>query len=192
MWIGKEHLLTLLGRYLITDHNPEQADLIVVLGGDFWGPRVKKGAELVEAGYAPLVLVSGPLYSNPAIRPQPEGDLAIDMLVREGHRRELFESFLIQGKSTIDEVIEIGPVLRRKGARRILLVTSAYHSRRACVVFHLFQPRIQCRCIPAPGGEFEPEQWWRNTRYQDIFRSEWTKILGTVLVSYPRYLLRLR
>ena len=52
----------ILGEFLIRNDRPEAADLVVVLGGDFWGNRVLTGAELIKKGYASAALISGPPY----------------------------------------------------------------------------------------------------------------------------------
>jgi uncharacterized SAM-binding protein YcdF (DUF218 family) len=175
-------VLTWAAKFLLLSQQPEPANLILVLGGNFWGPRVLTGAELGVRGYAPRVMISGPPYRN-----QPESDLAISFLEEKGYRKELFTSFPIYGKSTIEEAIAVCPELRRLGASRILLVTSAYHSRRANVVFRLFCPGLTLRSIAAPDTQFEPENWWKNERYRKIFFSEWTKLLGTIFWKYPAY-----
>jgi len=174
--------LTALARFLTLSQQPEPADLILVLGGNFWGPRTLLGAELGARGYAPRVMISGPPYRN-----QPESDLAIGFLEEKGYRKELFISFPISGKSTIEEVIAVCPELKRLGAHRILIVTSAYHSRRANVVFRLFCPGLKLRSIAATDPQFDAERWWKNERYRRIFFSEWTKLLGTVFWKYPAY-----
>jgi uncharacterized SAM-binding protein YcdF (DUF218 family) len=145
-------ILTLLGRFLIFSQQPERANLILVLGGDFWGPRVLKGAELGTEGYASRVMISGPPYND-----RPESDLAIRFLVEHGFRRELFVGVPMSAKSTIEESIAVCPELRRAGASKVLIVTSSFHSRRANIVFRLFCPGIQFRSIaaadPVPGRE---------------------------------------
>jgi hypothetical protein len=42
--------LEALGNYLICSHAAKPADLILVLAGDFYGPRVLKAAELARQG----------------------------------------------------------------------------------------------------------------------------------------------
>jgi uncharacterized SAM-binding protein YcdF (DUF218 family) len=177
--------LTQLGRFLILSEQPERANLILILGGDFWGPRVLKGAELGTAGYAPKIIISGPPYNN-----RPESDLAIQFLVEHGFRRELFVGEPMSAKSTIEESIAVCPELTRLGAKKVLIVTSSFHSRRANIVFRLFCPGIQFLSIAAEDPKFQAEKWWRNEQCQKLFFSEWEKILGSVFWSYPEWRLR--
>jgi uncharacterized SAM-binding protein YcdF (DUF218 family) len=177
--------LTWLAKFLLLSQQPERADLILILGGDFYGPRALLGAELGKRGYAPRVLISGALYEN-----RPEGEFAVRFLVERGYRRELFISFPRTTQSTIEEAIALCPELHRLGASKVLIVTSNYHSRRANLVFRLFCPGVRFRSIAAADRQFEVENWWKNPQYRGIFFSEWKKIIGTVFWKYPEHSLR--
>jgi uncharacterized SAM-binding protein YcdF (DUF218 family) len=179
--IGWKPVLSNLGDDLVTSPAPQPADLILVLGGDFWGPRVLRAADLGAQGYAPLVLISGPPY-----RDRPEGEFAIDFLAARGYPRRLFQSFGHHARSTIEEAIILRPELTRRGVRRVLLVTSAYHSRRAAIVFWLFCPGIKFITIPAPDEHYHAYEWWQDPSSRKLFFSEWRKILGTIFVEYPK------
>jgi uncharacterized SAM-binding protein YcdF (DUF218 family) len=177
-------VLNFLGAYLISSEQPRSADLILVLAGDFWGPRVVKGADLAVQGYAPLALMSGTPYQG-----RMDGELAIEFLVKKGYPPRLFESFGHNSRSTIEEAMVLRPELARRGVKRVLLVTTAYHSRRAGIVFRLFCPGIQFIAIPAPDPQYHPDDWWKDPSSRKLFYSEWSKILATVLIVYPKYLL---
>jgi uncharacterized SAM-binding protein YcdF (DUF218 family) len=178
-------ILTRMAQFLLLSQKPEPADLILILGGDFYGPRALLGAELGKLGYAPKVLISGALYQN-----RPEGEFAIRFLVERGYRRELFVSLPSTTQSTIEEALAVCPELDRLGARRVLIVTSAYHSRRSNVVFRLFCPGVRFRSIAAADAHFEAEYWWKKPQCRRIFFSEWEKIIGTVIWKYPEHNLK--
>jgi uncharacterized SAM-binding protein YcdF (DUF218 family) len=182
---GWKGVLAFLGNLLVSGASPRSADLILVLGGDFWGPRVLKGADLAVAGYAPLALISGVPYQG-----RPEGEAAIDFLVARGYPRRLFQSFEHFSRSTIGEALALRPELERRGVHRVLLVTSAYHSRRAGIVFRLFCPGIQFVTIGAPDEHYRPDVWWEDAVSRRLFFSEWGKIFGTILIEYPKYRLQ--
>lgn len=182
MVVARTPILSFLGTSLICSQSPESADLILVLGGDFWGPRVSKAAELGQVGFARRVLISGPPYAG-----QPEGKVAIEFLVKQGYPRNLFEVFSHHAASTVAEAMALRPELTRRGAKRVILVTSSYHSRRAWIVFRLFCPGIRFISVPAPDSHFAADRWWKNPNSRDLFYSEWTKILGSVFIAYPTY-----
>jgi uncharacterized SAM-binding protein YcdF (DUF218 family) len=173
-------VLTSLGSFLVDSQPPQSADLIVVLGGDFWGPRVLTGSELARAGYAPTVLLSGPPYNG-----RPQGELSIEFLVQKGYPSQIFQVFANQAHSTITEAIALRGELARRKVKRVLLVTTAHHSRRAAIVLTLFCPGIRFISIPAPDSRYHADQWWSDKNSRHLFVSEWRKILGSVLVLYP-------
>ena len=177
-------ILTGIGYSIIDSQVPGPADLILVLGGDFYGPRVFKAADLALQGFAQTVLISSPPYQS-----LPEGQFAIAVLVSKGYPGRLFAIFAHHAASTIDEAIALRAELARRGAKQVILVTSAYHSRRAAIVFRLFCPGIRFVSVPAPDSQYQAEEWWRNPKFRRLFFSEWSKIIGTVAVVYPRYLL---
>ena len=185
-WAGRKAIVAQIGYSLICSQVPRQTDLILVLGGDFYGPRVLTAADLAVAGYAPLVLISGPPYQDG----RPEGEFAIDYLVSRGYPRKLFAVFGHKAYSTVDEAIALAPELRRRRVKRVILVTSAYHSRRADIVVRLFCDNgIQYISVPAPDSFYSPDRWWDDPGSRKMFFSEWRKIIGSVFLAFPRYLL---
>lgn len=174
----REQALTALGQALVRSDVPEKADLIYVLAGDFWGSRVLVGADLGARGYAKRVVLSGGQYQD-----KNSGDMAVDFAVQHGYTRCLFYSVHLNGPSTIDEAREIGPVFQRLGARRIILVTSNFHSRRAGLVFRLVLPAYNFQVVAAPETDFDPASWWKNEHARRLCFSEYQKIAGTLLLS---------
>lgn len=172
------------GEFLVCSEAPEAADLILVIGGDFFGPRVLKGADLAVQGFAPLVLITGPPYQLG----RSEAEFAIDFLTSKGYPRRLFQAFGHHAVSTVPEAIVVGAELQRRHVHRVILVTSSYHSRRADIVFRLFCPGIHFISVPAPDPHYDPQHWWTDTGSRRLFFSECRKILGSVLIAYPKYL----
>jgi len=171
--------LLALGEYLVDSEPLEKADLIYVLAGDFFGSRVLLGADLGARGYAPRVVMSGGPYGD-----QYEGDMAVNFAVEHGYSRSLFCPLRIEAASTIDEARAMGPVFTRMGARRIILVTSNFHSRRVALVFRLFLPGLRFRVEAAPDLKFDPNSWWKTQPGRDLLLSEYKKILGTFLLRF--------
>ena len=163
---------------------PQASDLILVLGGDFYGPRVIRAAELALQGYAPKVLISGPPYRGQLEeQARPEGEFAIAFLARQGYRTDSIESFGHTARSTIEEALALRPELARRGVKRVLLVTSAHHSRRALIVFQLLCPGVHFISVPAPDPFYHPDRWWRDESSRKLFVSEWTKIAGSIFIA---------
>jgi uncharacterized SAM-binding protein YcdF (DUF218 family) len=173
--------LSILGRYLVYSQPPQSADMILVLAGDFYGPRVFKAAELAKQGYAPLVLISSGPYQLGL-----EGDYAILYLQAHGYSTRGFESFGHHARSTIEEAVVLRGELRRRGVKRVILVTSDFHSRRSAIVFRLFCPGIDFISVPGAESYFHADRWWKDDISRRLFYSEWNKIFGTILMAYPK------
>jgi uncharacterized SAM-binding protein YcdF (DUF218 family) len=173
--------LPALGWALVRDEGPAKADIAVVLGGDLWGNRIKKGGDLVRQGYVPAALVSGP----PGFYDQHECEPEIAYAVRQGYPPQYFIAFPDEARSTQDEAAMILPELRRRDVHRVLVVTSDYHSRRAGRIFRAAERTlgggIEIRMVATPDKEFQPDSWWRSRQGQKIAFMEWTKTLSSAI-----------
>jgi len=165
--------LRALGGFLVSAEAPVRADMIVELGGDDHGNRILTAARLVQEGYAPKVLVSGPAYYG-----RHESDLAIEFAIAHGYPAEWFLPFPIRGTSTVEEAREIVPELDRLRVGRFIIVTSNYHTRRAANVYARLVPRDRFRVVAAPDWIFRPEDWWRSREGRKQCFWEWSKTLA--------------
>ena len=59
LFLSREKVLWALGQMLVHTEAPVRGDAVVVLGGDGSGNRVLKGAQLVNDGWAPVLVISG-------------------------------------------------------------------------------------------------------------------------------------
>lgn len=180
----RQQVLDGLGEFLVVSDPLEHADAIYVLAGDFWGSRVLLGANLGSKGWAPHVIMSGGLYTGGSYVNRYESDLAVDFAVQHGYPRSLFLSVPLDARSTIDEARAMGPVFHRLGVRRVLLVTSNFHSRRAAEVFRLFLPEFEFRMVGAPDDTFDPHAWWKTPQQRHLLFGEYQKMIGTPLVRF--------
>lgn len=167
-------ILGTLGGFLVQAAPPEKADAALVLGGDAWGHRVLTGAQLARDGFVPKVLVSGPdgLYGAH------ECDLAIPFAVRHGYPESYFVHMENSARSTKSEAQAVLPVIRRMGLKRILVVTSDYHTHRAGAIFRRLAPDLTIVVVAAPDENFTANGWWHNREGQKAFLVEWEKTLA--------------
>ena len=175
--VFRETVLTGLGEFLVVSDPLEHADLIYVLAGDFWGSRVLLGANLGSQGWAPRVILSGGRYQD-----KYACDMSVEFAVQHGYPRGLFLPIRMETPSTVDEVRAMGPVFRRRGAQRIILVTSNFHSRRAVQAFRLFFPELDFRMEAAADDTFDPHAWWKTSSQRHLLSGEYQKMLGTFFV----------
>jgi len=170
-------LLVRLGATIVASEPPQPVDLILVLGGDFLGPRLFKAAELARLHYAPLVLLSSPPYQG-----RPEGEWSIRLAESKGYPAQMFAIFAHDANSTREEALLVRSELQRRRATRVILVTADFHSRRASLVFRLACPNVRFISVPAPDPNYHPERWWTDASSRRLLFQEWTKIAGTVLL----------
>ena len=121
---------------LTVDSGETKADELVVLGGG--DGRAERAAELYHQGVAPGVICTG------------FGDCASNVLILE--KSGVPSSVIIAeptALSTWQNAQITVPLLRKMGARKVILVTSWYHSRRALAVFQHVAPDIQFASRPS-------------------------------------------
>lgn len=173
-------LLALAGSLLIEDDGPRKADAIVVLGGDGYGDRVLKGAELAKEGYAPYVIVSG---MPDLIHSAPNEEIQFAEL--HGYPSSIFRQVDLppDAESTRTEEDFLGKYLAARGIRSILLVTSNFHSKRAVKLWRRENPTITAAVVPSvdPERYFTPQTWWKTRPGQKIFLLEWAKTISVVV-----------
>ena len=170
-------ILNAMGAYLIQADSPQKADVAIVLGGDGWGLRILTAAQLARDGYVSKVIVSGPDgdYGNH------ECDLAIPFAVRHGYPESYFIHAEHNGRSTQAEARALLPEIRRAGYKRLVIVTSNYHTRRAGRIFRALAPDLTILMVAAPDKYFTPDGWWHNRDAEKIFLTEWEKTVANWL-----------
>ena len=142
-----------------------QADVIIMLGGTFsppgqWNPygdldagadRIVETARLYRAGKAPRILISGGRLFPVAGRPS-EAEMVRALLVDFGVP-EAAISVETQSRNTYENAAGTAKMLRDQPGARALLVTSAWHMRRAVAVFN----RAGMNVVPAPTDSFRAQ-----------------------------------
>lgn len=145
---------------LLCVNSPVQpADAIVVLGGEPF-IRAEQAARLATNGLAPLVIVSG----------RGDGTSNRGVLARVGVPTNHIE-MEDASRTTQENALFTVKLLRERKCRRVILVTSWFHSRRALSSFRKYAPEIEFLSVPAPRT-----QPWRYER--GYVAAEYLKILG--------------
>jgi uncharacterized SAM-binding protein YcdF (DUF218 family)/glycosyltransferase involved in cell wall biosynthesis len=132
---------------------PEKADAIVVFAGGVgesgqaggYQERVKQAIDLYKAGYAPyLVMSSGFVYSFQ------EAEVMRAVAVDNGVP---LSAIVLEQRaaSTYQNVEFVNDILRDHRWRRILLVSSPYHMRRALLTWRKLAPEVTV--VPTPPAE---------------------------------------
>ncbi len=141
---------TLLAQPLVRDEMPEQRDVIIILGGGIvtdlkmlpWGvqERVDAGLELYEAGYSEHIIVAGGQVQD---HKYTESQF-MEAYIRQ---RGFDEAQVIQEPrscSTYENAINSLAIMEEQGWNTAFVVTSDYHTARACNVFEKRTADIIC------------------------------------------------
>lgn len=126
---------TAVSEQALVEHNAVQsADAIVVIGGDHKPERMRRAVELFQQGYAPIVIISAGTLVMEGIESIPEAEVMRRQATDLGLPADamIIES---NSKSTYENALFTKPILDQRDARKILLVTSVFHSRRAKRIF---------------------------------------------------------
>ena len=163
---------------LLSINNAKRSDAILVLGGDQDALRYQKGLSLLAAGYGrEMVVVADRSTTGWGVT---EADLA------ERYASATSERFIAHvnvchatATSTRTETADANRCLSQLRAKRVLIVTSNYHTRRALRIFTESLPHYEW----SVAGVEPPPQFsaWLTMR-QHIMR-EWCKLLYWELVA---------
>ena len=106
--------------------------------------RLDEAWRLYRLRPRPIIVSGG--HVNPLTRPRNENQIACDYLILWGVPREqvIAEAY---SRDTFESAIEVDKILRQKGWKRYLLVTSAIHMPRSMLAFGAIAPEA----LAAPG-----------------------------------------
>ncbi|MBI3404294.1 MAG: YdcF family protein [Acidobacteria bacterium] len=167
IYLLRRPILRLIGGILVVSENPLPSDAIIVLGDDsFNGERATKAADLFRERWAAHVIASGRY-----IRPYATiADLEARDLAEHGVPQEAIVHFPNYAENTREEALAIRNLLRQRGWTRVIVVTSASHSRRARYIFQHVLTGVEMRMVAAPEAAYDPNSWWES-------RSGWKRFL---------------
>jgi vancomycin permeability regulator SanA len=170
VYLARHPFLRVAGNFWTVDEGPVASDAIVMLGDDnYSGDRAARAADLLKAGWAPRVVASGrylrPYASVAELEARDLADHGVpaSAIVRLDHRAE----------DTREECIAIGEFISARGWKRIILVTSNFHTRRSrYICARTFAAGTVLRVVAAHDSDFDPDNWWRSRLGVKIFAHE--------------------
>ena len=170
VYLARHPLMRMAGSFWTVDEGPMASDAIVILGDDnYGGDRAARAADLLKAGWAPRVVASG-RYLRPyasiaelEARDLTDHGVPATAIVRLDHRAE----------DTREEAVAISQLISSRGWKRIILVTSNFHTRRSRYICErTFPPGTVLRVVAARDSDFDPGNWWRSRLGVKIFAHE--------------------
>ena len=187
--LGAIALLSFLpfaGRWIIVQHPLERSDAILILAG----ARVERwleGVDLYRAGWAPrLVLSNGRIEEaelrlrEMGIRFPGEGELARDAMIQMRVPSDAITLLPGSLDNTAQEAEAIRRLMSSAGWRRVIVVTSKYHTRRTAFAFEREFRDTSLHIIvrASQHDRVWPERWWTARADFRFVTSELQKLLA--------------
>ena len=173
-----------LAERLIVEYPLEKADVIVVLGGSAtYVERTQKAAELFRENISDhIILTNDGLQSGWSQTEQKNPyfvELARQELITQGVPAENIEELSPIVSGTKDEALLVGAEAQKRGWRRVLIVTSGYHSRRSLWLFNLYSKNsnVEFGIASPPTGQQTPNPlyWWLSPKGWNMVAGEYMK-----------------
>jgi uncharacterized SAM-binding protein YcdF (DUF218 family) len=170
LYFARHPILRFAAESWVVNEPSEHADALVVLSDDnFYADRATHAAQLFREGLAPTVVASGRrLRPNAGISELMEHDL-----VERGVPRDKIVRLSHDADSTKEEAVSVRKLAQEMHWKRIVVVTSNYHTRRARYIFsRVFPTAITVKVASASDGSFDPERWWEKRESIKLFARE--------------------
>lgn len=152
-------------------------DAIIVLGGGR-GSRVSHALQLAHTHPPKFMIMTGDSYFDTTV-PHLMGDYAINRGFPAP--KILHET---QSHSTLDHPKNILPLLQENHIKRVVIVTSLFHTRRSARVFRRYfnqhAPDMTWYITGSPDG-IDYQSWWRHHEMIETIGFEWIKSLYYML-----------
>ncbi|MDQ2952883.1 MAG: YdcF family protein [Chloroflexota bacterium] len=170
--------LVMIGHALAPSDPLARSDAIVAISGDT-GLRTETAVSLWKQGLAPVLIFSGASLD-------PDSVSSAEIMKREAVRRGVpAEAILLEPLSTTTEENAnlTAQLMKERGLRTAILVTSPYHQRRASVLFErAFAPLgLVFRNHPANDPAWDADRWFLHEPSRTLTLVELAK-LGAALV----------
>jgi uncharacterized SAM-binding protein YcdF (DUF218 family) len=169
------------GRFLVVN-DLQKADNIVVLAGETH-QRPARGMQLLAQNYAGKMLLNVPV--GEVIYNRNQIDLAADYIQASPYGRSI-QICPVYGLSTKTEAQDVGRCLQNSGVRRLLLVTSDYHSRRARSIFQHELKGYEVFVTPTSDPQQFGTAWWQHRQWAKTSFDEWLRLLWWELIDQWR------
>lgn len=133
------------------------ADAIVVVSGGDTNARVAEGVQLYKAGWAPKLIFSGAAADETGL----SNALAMKKFAISIGASESIISTDEYAKTTAENARNTSRMIDQAGIKRVILVTSAYHERRASLEFARYlDPNVTLVRHPVSEDRQWSSLWW--------------------------------
>ena len=182
-------ILTAYAKFFSVNNATPGADVIVVLSGGK-DTRIPQALKLFEEGYAPEILLTDEKKRNIRFSHLfPTNEMIAEAMIEELEMSVPISTIQSQkggATSTFDEAYDLLKLSENKMYRHLILVTDAFHTRRA---YHAFQSvfeetDINIEMSAVSNEIFNEETWWESDQGISAYILE--------SIKYPVYLMSSR
>ncbi|HYO92630.1 MAG TPA: YdcF family protein [Pyrinomonadaceae bacterium] len=179
-------LAWIAARSLVVHADLPRADALLVLSGSSnYVERARWAARLYREGRAPLILLTDDGQQGGWSTEEQRNPFFVERAMKElkqsGVPAEKIEVLPGVVSSTYAEALSLREYASGRGLRSVLVVTSAYHSRRALWtmrrVMEGSNTEVGVDAPPAGGESPAPAVWWTNLRGWQMVAGEYPKML---------------
>lgn len=178
-------LLIQLGKYLIVEHEPSKADVIVCVAGE----DVERGlgaVDLYRRGLARYIFRAkeekpdGFDYLKEKVKDYPGGFDLFNLIIRGF---EIPDKVILSPDERVDSTMDEASLVRRvvleRGFKSVIITTSLTHSRRTWLTFKkVFKDdEVRLTSLPTHYQQFDPKDWWKKRRYLREVIIEYQKLI---------------
>lgn len=174
------------GRFLVVDEPVQPADAIVVLAGSR-AERWMEALDLYKDRIAPHIVLSSDRMEGAEFELRRRGihlprhsDLVREAMIQLGVPQEAVEVLPSAVDNTASEATDVRAIAIARGWKRLLVVTSKYHTRRARFAFLRASQStgIDVRIRASRYDGAVPQKWWKYRSDVRYVLSELSKLLA--------------
>lgn len=182
-----------LGNWLIKSDQTKKADLIFILLGPV-PDRALQSYDLYKAGFAEKIVFANEFqFGSEQLKPygitlENTASVFKRTLIQLGVKPEDVEILPQVTSSTQEEAIALREHLSdNPGIKKVLLVTSSYHSRRTAMIFKKAlkktNPGVEIISVPSSYTVFDAEKWWKQRDSAKMVVLEYVKLMNFLLIE---------
>ena len=181
-FLFRSQILTGIADYLIVNDKLQPANAIFLLNSDV-NIRPFRAAELYKQGLAPVIVITR-AEDTPVVAlglvPN-DTDISVGVMEKLDVPAEKIIILTVPGgtTSTFDEAAAFRQYVEAKQVRNVILVTSAFHTRRAAWIFRKsfagLPVTLELAAVPYP--DFDQTNWWKNETGLITLNNEYIKLI---------------
>lgn len=168
-------ILEYLGETLIYDDPPVNSDAAIILNtGVEYYPRLVEAASIYKKGLVKKIVINGNRKTDSLRELEAKGfkrccpwyEDTMSILEMLGvPKYDVIPVSAEDAYDTVSEAEAVGEEIVEMGFKKVILITSKYHTRRAVHIWNeMFKDKLNIVSVSAKTDPFDPSSWWKQGR----------------------------